>query len=67
MAKYSGNRNTGHGHIVIVTAVKSNSFDAIAGNTSIRGSEDDGDGVAEKNMKINDKAKLKFTYFTPTY
>lgn len=67
MSKYNGARNTGHGHIVIVTVVRSNSFDAIAGNTSIRGSLDDGDGVAEKSMKIIGKAKLRFTYFTPTY
>lgn len=67
-AKYKKNRNTGNGHIALVTnQIRADTIETIEGNTSSGdyGSQDNGDGVYSRKRKITLYGNLRIIYFTP--
>lgn len=68
-AKYRNGRNTGRGHIGIITKqIDRNTFQTIEANTTsgVRGQQDEGDGVYRRTRKINNQSNLRMAFVTPT-
>ena len=65
--RFKQGRNTGSGHIEIVTnQIRADTFEGIGGNTSghSKGSTNDGDGVYETTRKIITYGSFRIIYFT---